>query len=550
MLLSACSSYFKDLFKENPCQHPVIIFRNVTHDDLMALVDFMYNGEVNVEQEQLASFLHTAELLQVQGLTNSNKDSETKTKKTAKQQDDRVPAPEVQFDEDGHPSPYQSDERTSTPTRTGPPAAKKRKWQSPSRTASPAEVQAIAQVSAGANSGGEGEEGESHQMDEVPLKTEPDYDDDDDEQASGADDAVEEQESIIAKIQKSDQLILTTSTSRSRASNSDHSLFGGNVMDMLSTSESGDMSNFVMAGPSNESMGQEGIQGSKAHSFHSMASKFITHEVQEGTLPRFTCKLCGKSFNHRDSCQKHMAIHFGTSKCYICGYVLSRKSHMKRHLRHVHGIPSGDAFLKYVGPLDSSTLKVIMKDGAFSCSVCDRRFLNKSSCVRHFATHLGKTTCSICHKSFGHEDALKQHFAVHLGTTTCPVCQRKFGREFYLKVHLEQNEFMYAAEPDATAADLRVIEKDGKFYCSACERKYKNRSSCVRHFDFHLGRTTCSVCFKVFDTLVNLKAHFPFHLGSTTCQLCGKQLCNMTQLKYHMDHVHLKRSRGDQSKKS
>ncbi|XP_059479497.1 protein bric-a-brac 2-like isoform X15 [Neocloeon triangulifer] len=349
MLLSACSSYFKDLFKENPCQHPVIIFRNVTFDDLMALVDFMYNGEVNVEQEQLASFLHTAELLQVQGLTNSNKDSETKTKKTAKQQDERVPAPEVQFDEDGHPSPYQSDERTSTPTRTtGPPAAKKRKWQSPSRTASPAEVQAIPQ---GASSGGEGEEGEPHQMEDVPLKTEAaEYEDDDDEQASGADDIVEEQESIIAKIQKSDQLILTTSTSRSRASNSDHSLFGGNVMDMLSTSESGDMGNFVMAGPSNESMGQEGIQ---------------------------------------------------------------------------------DVVV------DSGALKVVQKDdGSFSCSVCDRRFLNKSSCVRHFATHLGKTTCSVCHKSFGHEDALKQHFAVHLGTTTCPVCQRKFGREFYLKVHL------------------------------------------------------------------------------------------------------------------
>jgi hypothetical protein len=92
----------------------------------------------------------------------------------------------------------------------------------------------------GASSGGEGEDGEPHQMEDVPLKTEaPDYEDDEDEQASGADDGVEEQESIIAKIQKSDQLILTTSTSRSRASNSDHSLFGGNVMDMLSTSESG-----------------------------------------------------------------------------------------------------------------------------------------------------------------------------------------------------------------------------------------------------------------------------------------------------------------------
>jgi len=75
---------FKLFSQENPCQHPVIIFRNVTFDDLMALVDFMYNGEVNVEQEQLASFLNTAELLQVQGLTNSSKDQE-KSKKTAKE---------------------------------------------------------------------------------------------------------------------------------------------------------------------------------------------------------------------------------------------------------------------------------------------------------------------------------------------------------------------------------------------------------------------------------------------------------------------------------
>ncbi|XP_059479499.1 protein bric-a-brac 2-like isoform X17 [Neocloeon triangulifer] len=339
MLLSACSSYFKDLFKENPCQHPVIIFRNVTFDDLMALVDFMYNGEVNVEQEQLASFLHTAELLQVQGLTNSNKDSETKTKKTAKQQDERVPAPEVQFDEDGHPSPYQSDERTSTPTRTtGPPAAKKRKWQSPSRTASPAEVQAIPQ---GASSGGEGEEGEPHQMEDVPLKTEAaEYEDDDDEQASGADDIVEEQESIIAKIQKSDQLILTTSTSRSRASNSDHSLFGGNVMDMLSTSESGDMGNFVMAGPSNESMGQEGIQGGEGRNYNKKAD-FLSSTAELHVIYRdgcYVCSACGHEFTLRNSCLRHFYVHTGETTCPICARKLSHKSHLKRHMKNVHNM--------------------------------------------------------------------------------------------------------------------------------------------------------------------------------------------------------------------
>ncbi|XP_033317548.1 longitudinals lacking protein-like [Bombus bifarius] len=61
MLLSACSTYFRDLFKENPCQHPVIISRDVKFDDLVALVDFMYHGEVNVVREQLSSFLTTAD---------------------------------------------------------------------------------------------------------------------------------------------------------------------------------------------------------------------------------------------------------------------------------------------------------------------------------------------------------------------------------------------------------------------------------------------------------------------------------------------------------
>ncbi|XP_035896135.1 modifier of mdg4-like isoform X4 [Anopheles stephensi] len=75
ILLSACSPYFKDVFKENPCQHPVIIFKNVRYNDLMSLVEFMYQGEVSVPQEQLPSFLHTAEVLAIRGLTDNTADT-------------------------------------------------------------------------------------------------------------------------------------------------------------------------------------------------------------------------------------------------------------------------------------------------------------------------------------------------------------------------------------------------------------------------------------------------------------------------------------------
>ncbi|KPJ13825.1 Broad-complex core protein isoform 6 [Papilio machaon] len=79
MLLSACSNYFKQIFKENPCQHPVIIFRNVKFEDLNAIINFMYHGEVNIFQEQLESFLITAELLEVKGLTDNAEEETSKT---------------------------------------------------------------------------------------------------------------------------------------------------------------------------------------------------------------------------------------------------------------------------------------------------------------------------------------------------------------------------------------------------------------------------------------------------------------------------------------
>lgn len=72
VLLSACSTYFKEIFKENPCQHPVIIFKNVKYDDLLSIVVYMYQGEVNIEQDALPTFLHTAEMLSVQGLTEDD----------------------------------------------------------------------------------------------------------------------------------------------------------------------------------------------------------------------------------------------------------------------------------------------------------------------------------------------------------------------------------------------------------------------------------------------------------------------------------------------
>ncbi|KAK9510089.1 hypothetical protein O3M35_004946 [Rhynocoris fuscipes] len=70
VVLSACSPYFRTLLKANPCQHPIVILRDVREQDMEALLRFMYNGEVHIGQEQLTDFLKTAQTLQVRGLAD------------------------------------------------------------------------------------------------------------------------------------------------------------------------------------------------------------------------------------------------------------------------------------------------------------------------------------------------------------------------------------------------------------------------------------------------------------------------------------------------
>ncbi|XP_065155681.1 broad-complex core protein isoforms 1/2/3/4/5 isoform X3 [Atheta coriaria] len=74
VVLSACSPYFRELLKSTPCKHPVIVLQDVAWTDLHALVEFIYHGEVNVHQRSLSSFLKTAEVLRVSGLTQKHVD--------------------------------------------------------------------------------------------------------------------------------------------------------------------------------------------------------------------------------------------------------------------------------------------------------------------------------------------------------------------------------------------------------------------------------------------------------------------------------------------
>ena len=70
MVLSACSPYFQTMLGDTPCSHPIIILQGVEYDDLKAVVEFMYRGEINICQDQLGSLLRVAESLKIRGLAD------------------------------------------------------------------------------------------------------------------------------------------------------------------------------------------------------------------------------------------------------------------------------------------------------------------------------------------------------------------------------------------------------------------------------------------------------------------------------------------------
>ncbi|KAG7163236.1 tramtrack-like 9 [Homarus americanus] len=71
LVLSACSPYFKELLVAHPDKHPIVILKDVRYSELRTLIEFIYNGEVSVEQHDLAALLCTARELQIKGLADN-----------------------------------------------------------------------------------------------------------------------------------------------------------------------------------------------------------------------------------------------------------------------------------------------------------------------------------------------------------------------------------------------------------------------------------------------------------------------------------------------
>ena len=68
IVLAAASGYFENILKKNQHSHPLLCLEGIAITELKNIVDYIYNGELEIYQDYLDTFLHVAKRFQIEGL--------------------------------------------------------------------------------------------------------------------------------------------------------------------------------------------------------------------------------------------------------------------------------------------------------------------------------------------------------------------------------------------------------------------------------------------------------------------------------------------------
>ena len=81
VVLSACSIFFRNVFKKAKQKHPFIYLKGVLHKDLVALLDYIYTGQAQVLSEDVDRFFQVGKDMRVKGLIDEEQEGIDNIKK-------------------------------------------------------------------------------------------------------------------------------------------------------------------------------------------------------------------------------------------------------------------------------------------------------------------------------------------------------------------------------------------------------------------------------------------------------------------------------------
>ncbi|XP_045456926.1 zinc finger protein 26-like [Melitaea cinxia] len=223
------------------------------------------------------------------------------------------------------------------------------------------------------------------------------------------------------------------------------------------------------------------------------------------TPTNLKCTECNSTFNAFHPLRKHMAEHFGTCICEICGahYFEERmltahmKSHQESDMRSAFSCKLCAKSFKAKYNLKIHVARLHTKESAYLCVACDASFFSNTLCQKHMVNVHGEDCtfkCDQCDKVCINKNTLRDHYKrIHLKILKheCNLCEKRF----YLPSRLKEHMTTHTGERN--------------FRCEQCGKSYTRLRALNTHMQSHLTvkKYKCTMCSASFGQNVCLKNH-------------------------------------------
>ncbi|XP_037540586.1 telomere zinc finger-associated protein [Nematolebias whitei] len=247
-----------------------------------------------------------------------------------------------------------------------------------------------------------------------------------------------------------------------------------------------------------------------------------------------TCSICPSKFNTKEELRVHGVTHTGEMphKCSTCSEQFMYKRNLTMHMMKAHGHPKPHACPQCPKTfLTRTELRVHEStkhrgEKPFVCEECGHRASSRNGLMMHIkAIHRNERpfVCSICGHAFSQKNNLNLHLRVHNDERPyqCHLCGKTFRTQATVDRH------------------SRTHTGERPYSCDVCELRFTEKGALLRHktSKHEEGRPhSCYICNKTFKARGQLHVHLCRHKGMRKfeCIDCGYKFTRQAHLRRHI----------------